>query len=531
MKRNRMMLGLILMVCAGGTTAQACWNELYLPGAVMTADYIVEGKVIQRRGEFVISVNKSLWGPPVKLLAVGKVPSFLERMSTDFLKVGDQGYFIVHNNTRGGYRVSQPSAVISKEQGNELLRLLEIRKNPKRYLAAKPSEINDGFAYLLGDLFRSARSSCKEYPGLGKSLLVTFRDREHHPGKLWPWDVDEVGTVHMKPDPENDDTLHVTAVGQPNALTQKLTEKIQLSWVIENKREIFRLYKDLDKTGLTFTIDNRKVQEAKGISRKAAVAYLHACLKSKDELVVLQALQALSLMQDTESIPVALSLLEDDRGKVVSHAAEFLSRSRKSTDDIADRLIAAYKRDKSKKENRSGGIMRYMVRIDHPRIAAFVEQAAVEGDPGAVWICALPWVASDGTIGKIIGAMKNTPGLYGERAGRLTSIFCQIIRRSNKPLEPWMKASSLSSEEKLQLRPRWIAWWEENKEGFRLIRSNEEAERIRWIESAKEYNKRQKQKKKRRRIIAAGIGLGIILCFYGVWKVRKSRSCKKQEIV
>jgi hypothetical protein len=520
MKRNRMMLGLILMVCAGGTTAQASWRELYLPRAVMTADNIVEGKVIQRRGEFVISVNKSLWGPPVKLLSVGKVSA---GQSNGFLQVGDQGYFIVHNDTRGGYRVSHPSAVISKEQGNELLRLLEIRKNPKKYLDAKPSETTDELACLLGNLFRSARSSCKEYPGLGKSLLVTFRDREHQPGSLWPWDMAEVGTVHMKPDPENDDTLHVTAVGQPNALAQKLAEKIQLSWVYEDKRETFRRYKDLDKTGLTFTIDNRKVQEAKGISRKAARAYLHACLKSKDEVVVLQALLALNLMQDTESIPVVLSLLEDDRGKVVSHAAEFLSRSRKSTDDIADRLIDAYKRD--------GGIMRYMVRINHPKIAAFVEQAAVEGNPGAVWICALPWVATDGTIGKIIDAMKKNPGLYGERAERFTSIFCQIIRRSNKPLEPWMKASSLSSEEELQLRPQWIAWWEKNKEGFRLIRSNEEAEQIRNVEYAKEYNQELRQKKKRRRIIAAGIGFGIILCFYGILKVRKSRSCKKQEIV
>lgn len=512
------------MVCATGPTVRASLKELYLPAAVMTAEYIVEGKLSERSGEFVISVDKALWGAPVKLLSVGKAPS---GHSNGFLRVGQQGYFVVQADSQGRYRIWHPSAVIPKKRGNELLRLLEIRKNPKKYLHAKPSEMDDALAFLLGNLFRSARSSCQEYPPLGGSLVVTFWDKEGSPGSLWPWDADEVGTVHMKPDPENDDTLHVTVVGKPNALTQKLSEKIQLSWMHEPDRETFRHYKDLDQTGLTFTIDNRKIQEARGISRKAAKAYLHVCLESKEEVVVLQALRALNLMQDTESIPMVLSLLEDDRGEVVWHAAEFLSRSRKSTDDIAGRLIDAYKRYEAQPP--SGEIMRYMVRINHPKIAAFVEQAAVEGDPNAVWICALPWVATDGTIGKVIGAMKKTPDIYEETM--LTFVFNQIIRRSNKPLEPWMKVSSLSQEEELKLRPRWIAWWEKNKEGLRLIRSNEEAEQIRYIESAKEYRKTQKQKKKKRRIIAAGIGFGIILCFYGILKVRKSRSRKKQKMV
>ena len=118
----------------------------------------------------------------------------------------------------------------------------------------------------------------------------------------------------------------------------------------------------------------------------------------------------------------------------------------------------------------SGEAATALGRIGDPRSLPTLEWAACQGIDGAI-----------DAIGRRLGRAESFDILQKaarkapKKCAYMTFAFEWLVRRSNKPFEPWMENSVWSRPIGEKRLTRWFAWWDANGEGFEIVRTYREA--------------------------------------------------------
>jgi hypothetical protein len=468
--------------------------DLMLPEVALKAETIVEGEVAEKDGSYHVDVTRTLKGVGGRQLSLSPHALSPSMEFGPILKKGDKGFFFMIRRPSGKYDVFHPRCNQRLDAKQKVEDTVAMLSDPAKFLDTKEYPCSREVAFVIGELFRTGKLTCMQVLKLAPSL--NFKDREIRSDNLWPWTSDErisVGCARSKTNPDYVEIFNpVPEPTMPPKTHGKLDERLMLvgrlrqrlgqPWVVEHT---LLKQREIDK-GLTFTIDNRKVQKVGTTTRQMARAYLHTCLASEDQRVILEALESISKMQDIDSVPAVAKLLNDKRPRVMIAAARVLGRSQQP--QCLEPLITLLKKYEDNYPKNHGLIDPLAVavaRFENPKAVMALENAAGKGSARATEALRLGLATTD-SMDRLMEMAKQNP----RQCAAMSGLFEGLVCRSNKPIETWMDNSTWSVDIGEKQLHKWFAWWEANRKTFRIIRTSRQA-RIAW------YLKKQQEERRK----------------------------------
>jgi hypothetical protein len=217
----------------------------------------------------------------------------------------------------------------------------------------------------------------------------------------------------------------------------------------------------LEMLGLVFETRDRVGKLAK----KDAVEHLRWSLTSRDMMAVLHAVAGLQLTGSKEAAVSVIPLLRSPDQSSRHAAARFLgwAGDRRAVEPLCKALDAV-------NDNREleASLCWALLCLQDPASAPAIRWAVKGGQDG--WACiALGRVGTEADFELLLGVVMT--GRCSDATGGMLS----LVRRSNKPVAPWMGTGSWSRQTGETTLPDWRKWWDANKADFRVIKTAEEA--------------------------------------------------------
>lgn len=436
----RPLLTVFLVLLAGVAASASEGRPPTLPERLADAGQVVIGHLAEERGKPVLRVSEVLKGPELGVIRDGLGHIEGDAVEQDILFV---------KPPVGSYRGNYGSAHYVA-RGYATWVLAHMWRDPAAALADE-SPVNPSDAMLmLGTLFQSGRTSCREHPG----LLVDL------PMKL-PWDMDGVVEVTARLEVDDDHKIArlVVTGDNPDPLLAGLIRNRPVRWeALPNERNNF----------LTIVIDARKVMRVGTLGREEAVAFIRRQLNTPGSPGAEVAIKALSLMRESSAVPEAVRLLDDIPVETLRAAIQYLGATRDPGALAPLRsLLHRSLRGPGASYQIAGWVCKALRSYQYPGLQEDLIDALNEGIAEAHYALR---ATGDGNTGDAI---------LNRDAGRLSgselATLYWLVRRSNLPPESWMRWDSSFHPATVEEETRWRSWWREHRPGLKMVRSSVEA--------------------------------------------------------
>ncbi|MEX1095320.1 MAG: HEAT repeat domain-containing protein [Planctomycetales bacterium] len=470
----RLAVAVLLLIFAAPAAHATSWNPLSLAEVADSADLIVVGTAKVDGETATIRVRKTLKGPRFENAAVS---SSLWVKSDVVIRDGMEAVFLLHSIDGTKHRPFHPGCVQPLDRLEQVKRVLEMARNPAPFLSnARQEEIVD-LIHTLGALFTSYRIESLEATALQRRGF-RFLDGWH---ETLPWESFDRISVRCTFDPAAEPKLNVEPIGatrENHPLYRHLAQRLRgrANWEAIGRQLPARFAVTLDarlpttagappraEVGRERVGDQVVVQAVRQVTAVEAAGYLQKALGSREPEVVLAALSALARRRDTDAVPAVIGLIDHDDDRVAVAAVRFLgwARDERATQALSAALLADADRYRMRFE-----VARTLSAIADPRAIPALHDAARRGIESATY--PIGHFGTEDSFRVLLQAADENPAM---RSSAPMGLYW-LVRRSNKQTEPWMLDPAQTAAEKL---PRWKAWWEANRDTFRLVRTWEEA--------------------------------------------------------
>ncbi|MEA3207355.1 MAG: hypothetical protein QOE70_412 [Chthoniobacter sp.] len=202
-----------------------------------------------------------------------------------------------------------------------------------------------------------------------------------------------------------------------------------------------------------------------GISRQTAMNHLRASLGASDPKAVIATIGALRNLDRKDSEAV-LPLLQHPDLDVRLDAIRYVGWAQ---DQVATaplcKMLDGLKGGNSQEALEIGAAL---VKIGDSTAVPSLEQAIKRNVFGGT-SGALAWLGNEASFEVLLEAVTQRESLNALDA------VMDVLSRSNKPVEAWMKEPRWESSIGLTHKQDWINWWQENKADFKIIKTAKEA--------------------------------------------------------
>lgn len=215
-----------------------------------------------------------------------------------------------------------------------------------------------------------------------------------------------------------------------------------------------------------------ETEEAHGLSRDRAVFYLKNCLKPAEHSLFVEAIRSLQSLEDWSAVPKICELIggmtgDRDVGRGINSAITYLMKSEKpEAIERLEQLLAETAPAYPASHWLADPAAEALGKIGAPSSLQVIERAAVLGVQRAEE--ALAHLGTEESFELLLEAY-----LADEKPGSQPHSLFLLVCRSNRDFENWMYLTSYNWKTLVELKPRWKAWWEANRDGFEIVRSAE----------------------------------------------------------
>lgn len=315
--------------------------------------------------------------------------------------------------------------------------------------------------YVLAYLFDPVRIHSAKAPEVAARL-----NRPHAKEPL-PWNYQ--GTLELKcgPNPARPRRLEVLILDPDNEVTRQFRLPLMDAGSVDREDPEIPSFFPL-------TIETRPNVSRGSMSHQDAVAYMRGCLKSPDARLQRGAIWGLARMRDLEAVPEVIGMIDHEEEEIAKLALRFLERSRdrRALDPLC-RLLEANMTPHADRHALSEATARALEAIGDGSATPILEKAARHGVESASQ--ALLKLGRPESFEVVLGT---------ERGGQLPHsaqvTLYWLVYRSNKSPEPWMSPLNKQSADQMASPGKWRKWWEQNRSGFKLVRSSAEV-RLSWL--------------------------------------------------
>lgn len=480
----------------------AVWVMMLLPfGELLASDFrpLGDGEMIMKSTLIVeIDLSGPHGKPNVRIASVlkGKVPdgfvvpvssysihvpdqerhyaSFgnLAKLELDDLPASSRWILFFEPVHKGGLDTFHPACVKPVSRKERVLEILSMAENPAPFVSSPRYAGDLDLIHILGVRFHALRFSSPDCPELDK---LFHEEGRREPIEL-PWQQIRF-TMRFAFRPALKPKLQMTQCDAKGALPDYLRKMARFGefdgWGEDEGIHFpaeFEIH--VDTTGPEKIGDLRFAE---------AATFLREQLRTGKLEVVTEAYLALARLMDSQSVPIALQMLEHPDIQFQIKAAGFLS----------------YAKD---------------IRSIEPLCARLDQLPPISGRGEAVSLEIQPLISSIGETLRDLNDDRCVPTLKrtvikGYVGGRIASALCRmgdesafdalathlrnpavshfpgdlemLVERSNLPVEPWMIESrdTWSSDRDKQgiTDKRWLEWWDAHKGEFKIVRTWEEA--------------------------------------------------------
>lgn len=442
-----------------------------------------------------VQIEEVLKGvPPRKLVIHSKISSYksntgLEKrrawfgdaanVDLDELVAANRRIIFLQADDGGRFLTFHPSCLQPEGQKKRVSEILAMRRDPAPFVAAGKYGGDLDLIYMLGVQFFAFHVSSPTVPALE---LESF----FHPGWSSPL-YEELPWQHSR------FTIQFTFQSSRRPMLQMkpfAAKGVLPDFVrkLDSAQEFERYAASVgEKLPPEFdvTVDTTGPKSVGDLTFVAAADFLRAQLRSEKLEVIRAAYLALANLLDSDAVPIAVEMLRHPDRKFRREAAQFLAHAKdpRSVEPLCAALDELPPRIRNPSNGYNGGdhgfseAVRTAVRnLRDPRSVPALKRAALKGYAGdEIAMTSLSRLGDETAFEPLLSHLRNPD------VGHIPSGLVTMIQRSNLPVEPWME-KGLSWDDKAGIRlqaTRWIEWWDAHKKEFRIVRTWEEACRLR----------------------------------------------------
>lgn len=254
-------------------------------------------------------------------------------------------------------------------------------------------------------------------------------------------------------------------------------------------------YLDEQSPGMAFVVgdlfQDPAAAEANGLTREEGAKYLIGCLHTDDELTTMYALDSLAKMKEASAVSAVGGLLEkmaeSESYAFGSRNAFIYLKTIASPEAVAllERTLMDSMDDYPRQHWLADPSAQALGALRAESSLALIHEAAKFGVQRAEE--ALVYLGTTETFEMLLTAY-----LDDEEPGSQPNTLHWLVRRSNREFESWMYTATYNTNIGVDLKPKWKTWWEENGNGFEVVRPAEEA--IKELQEERESKTSSNQK-------------------------------------
>ncbi len=195
------------------------------------------------------------------------------------------------------------------------------------------------------------------------------------------------------------------------------------------------------------TPEESKVQRATTIINLEDVLW-----RDRNKASMKLALQTLGDLKSKESVPLVIALLKHEDSEIRAAAAHLIAGmpTRECVVPVAEALAAG---------TGSADLRDILEILDDPAALPAIRRAVKQSKYG---LCRTLGYLGDRDDFELLLGLLREHDVRDAINGLLL-----LVRRSNKPYEPWMG----TNDQKADAKEKWLAWWEANKSDFRVLKT------------------------------------------------------------
>lgn len=462
-------------------------GPMRLGEAVQRSELIILGKLVPNGEKLDVTVEEVLkgtlpqnfalqcWSSSYKTKEGRETRNYVFDMET-FLALEDlvsspRRLIFLHTDWMKRIMPFHPACFQTLEVKPRVIELLAMMRNPAPFVSSQKYRDDIDLINLLGYLFYAARVSAPGLPDLERSFSGNYEQI--------PWE-------HIC------FTLKFTFVPtrKPMLQMEPFDVKGPIAHLIRQAHDSGYLEKEASQAknklpaAFSVTVDTTWKTRVGDLSSEAAAEFLRARLRSEDLEVVQASFHALGLMLDRDAVPIAidmLRLLHKDR-KFRAAAARFLSWAKDprsvaaicmTLDELPRYIPYGGNPDYDPVLNELGsGLGEAVCNLRDAKTIPALKRAILKGYAGFRISWTLSQIGSEDAFEVLITNVRSLPA--GDSFFSALELV-NMVRRSNLPIEPWMKRQSSDSASNPGFVAQWVEWWEQHKAEFRIVRSSEEA--------------------------------------------------------